>query len=173
MPLPNLATSRGAGSRYTRFRGPVLVGFSTAEVASSEASGSAASPSYSFYNRNNAGLYAKTVTSSAGAPVDIRLALDGADHGVFTTDYFRLAGSTSVLTSATVGTVPFIVIPQTTVLLSSAATPADLGGGVALVWNRSSASDSEGTLWAFSTSSTGWMASTSAPWTTTYSTATA
>ena len=143
----------------TRFRGPLLVG-APAEMSQSAVNGVSTEPLISFWNAPEFGFI---VNSSS----KVQFYGVGAQLLAMTTDYVMVGGSSAMLTTATADTIPYLVIPQTTGILSSGDMPASLNGGVALVWARSSASDILGKLWAYSTSSTGWMASTTPFWSST------
>lgn len=144
----------------TRFRGPLLVG-APAEMSIAAVNGSSTEPLVSFYNAPEFGY---TVNTSSKVTM---YGPGGVQLAVYTTDYVMVGGSSSILTTATADTIPYLIIPQTTQTFSSADKPADLNGGVALVWMRSSASDVLGKLWAYTTASTGWMSSTTPLWSST------
>ena len=154
----------------TRFRGPLLVG-APAEMSQGAANGASSEPLVSFWNAPEFGLYVNSSASITfagpggdmvvytSAQVTIAPAGVTTTSLVLTSDYIR-AASSAVLTTANSDARPYIVIPVTTGIMSSADQPASLGGGCALVWANSSASDIVGKLWAYTTASTGWLAST-------------
>lgn len=141
----------------TRFRGPLLVG-AQAEMSLAAVNGGSTEPLVSYWNAPEHGFY---VNSSA----EVRLAAVG-HVAAFTSGAIRIG--TTGFYSATGGQ-PHLVIPVSTGILSSGTLPlsADLQGGCALIWAVSSASGSVGKLWAYTTESTGWMASTTPFWSST------
>ena len=163
----------------TRFRGPMLYG-APAILGEGAVNGESTEPLVSFWNAPEFGYYVGSSASvtMAGPGGDMMVYTSAqvtiAPAGVTTTslvltsDYVRCASS-AVLTTANADARPYIVIPVSTGNMSSADTPASLGGGCALVWAQSTVDPgTAGVLWAYTTASTGWMTSTSgAAWTST------
>lgn len=147
----------GINAPYTRFRGPVLVGQSS-DFGTATVNGGSTAPLISYWNASEHGLY---VVSSA----EVRVAAVG--HVMSLTSGAVRIGTTAIGTST--GEIPYLVIPRSTGIMSSGTLPlaADLQGGCALIFAVSSASDNLGKLWAFTSASTGWMASTTPFWSST------
>lgn len=161
----------------TRFRGPMVFG-APSILGEGASNGASTEPLISFWNAPEFGHYVNSSASVtfAGPGGDMMVYTSAqvtiAPAGVTTTslvltsDYIR-AASSAVLTTANSDARPYIVIPVTTGIMSSADQPASLGGGCALVWANSSASDILGKIWAYTTRSTGWMSSTAGFWSST------
>lgn len=130
----------GGGSPYTRLRGPLRMGYSTADPGSQTISatvnpaGSAAAPMYSFITLPNAGLYGSVLTTSAA---ELRMSIQAQDIAAWTTAGLGPIVSTGGFFS-TVGTSVGLYIPQSTgTLVSSSAgtTGVSMNGNALLVWD--------------------------------------
>ena len=157
----------GINAPYTRLRGPLLVGQSS-DFSIAAVNGGSTAPLLSFWNASEHGFF---VNSSAS----VTQTVPGGSYMTYTSALAQMVStgmsfslaSTQAGFLTTAATVGYLIIPQSTGIMSSGATPSNLNGGVALVWANSSGGGSVGKLWAYSTVSTGWMASTAPFWSST------